>query len=461
MRVRTRLLLAFAYILIVVIVALEVPLAFNLNRRALAELEARALVQAQAMAGAVEEQELSPANAGVLQRLAAQVAEPGVTRVIVTDAQGALLADSDSPGTTGASYENRPEIQRVLAGEPFVQVTRFSTDLGQDILATAVPVTRSNRLAGAVRITQSLTGVRAEVRRIVLGLAAVGLVGLAAGLAVAWVLAGTLSRPLTRLAGTAHRLGEGDLSARAGTLGSGEIADVAETFDAMAERLEATVRAQREFVANASHQLRTPLTGLKLRLEGAADAAPADLRHQIEAAQREADRLAGIVDRLLQMARSVEQGRLPAEADLGAVARGGAERWRERAARAGASIEVSGNGTSVVAAREDLDQILDNLIDNALAYAPGPLSIEVAETDGAGILAVADHGPGIPAEERAGVMERFGRGARTAPGGSGLGLAIVRELAGRWGGAVEIGERPGGGGRIEVRLPLAEGFTRP
>ncbi|HYU57366.1 MAG TPA: hypothetical protein VEO00_04870, partial [Actinomycetota bacterium] len=197
MRVRTRLLLAFAYILIVVIVALEVPLAFNLNRRALAELEARALVQAQAMAGAVEEQELSPANAGVLQRLAAQVAEPGVTRVIVTDAQGALLADSDSPGTTGASYENRPEIQRVLAGEPFVQVTRFSTDLGQDILATAVPVTRSNRLAGAVRITQSLTGVRAEVRRIVLGLAAVGLVGLAAGLAVAWVLAGTLSRPLT------------------------------------------------------------------------------------------------------------------------------------------------------------------------------------------------------------------------------------------------------------------------
>src|SRR5690606_4249872 len=125
---------------------------------------------------------------------------------------------------------------------------------------------------------------------------------------LAYLLAGSLARPLRRLADAARRLGSGDLSSRTeGVGGAREVEELARSFDEMAARMEATVRAQREFAANASHQLRTPLAGMKLRLE-AVDAAglPDDARRQVAAAEREVDRLTGIVERLLATARAAE-----------------------------------------------------------------------------------------------------------------------------------------------------------
>jgi signal transduction histidine kinase len=233
---------------------------------------------------------------------------------------------------------------------------------------------------------------------------------------------------------------------------------VARTFDAMADRLQRTVTAQREFVANASHQLRTPLTGIKLRLESAREDAPTeDLRRQLRAAEQEADRLAGIVERLLVMARSVESGEAPAVSDLERVGRTACDRWSDRAEKAGGSLELEligdGEGAIAAAAEDDLNQILDNLIDNALSYAPGPVRMEVGRRDGRALVVVEDRGPGIPEEERGRVLERFYRGTGTTPGGSGLGLAIVRDLAGRWDGEVAVLAGASGGTRIEVSFP--------
>ncbi|HEX8098607.1 MAG TPA: HAMP domain-containing sensor histidine kinase [Actinomycetota bacterium] len=458
MKLRTRLLLAFAYILLAVIVALEVPLALNLNRRALAELKAQALVQAEAVGQSLE----GRIGTGQQQRrlyrfiqgLTAGLGSDRAIRLIVTDGRGRLIADSAGSGRLGESYESRPEIDRVLRQQTSVQTVRFSDELHQSILATAVPVFRRGVVVAALRMTQGLEGVHREVRRTMAGLVVVGLAGLLAGLVVAWALAASLSRPLSRLADAAHRLGEGDLSARSKVTGGGEIGDVAETFDAMAERLEATVRAQREFSANASHQLRTPLTGLKLQLESARERAesPEQLR-MLEAAERETDRLAGIVERLLVLARRAERGESIPATDLGEAARDGVERWKERTNAAGASISVVGDGGSVRARREDLDQILDNLLDNALSHASGPFRIELRGDDGQSVLAVEDRGPGIPPAERERVIERFYRGRAAAPGGSGLGLAIVAELARRSGGDVRIADGSDGGTRVEVRLP--------
>jgi len=462
MRVRTRLLLAFAYILLVVVIALEIPFAINLNRRALREEENRVLSQAQAVADGLElrpdllEDAADRERREELQAFVETEREGLLgARLIVTDDEGVVLADSEGAGQVGVSYANRPEIATILENdEAFATDRRFSEDIGQEILTAAAGAHAGDETAGVARVSVSLEGVNREVARIVAGTAAIGIAGLLAGLVIAWMLAGTLSRPLRRLAGAAHRLGEGDLTARSGVTSTGEIGEVARTFDAMADRLERTVTAQREFVANASHQLRTPLTGMKLRLEGAAEDAPTEeLRRQIKAAEHEADRLSGIVERLMVMARSVESGEAPAASDLGRVARAAASRWEERAARGGGSVEVAGDDVVAGAAEDDLNQILDNLIDNALAYAPGPVRIEVAARDGRALLVVEDRGAGIPEEERARVLDRFYRGRGAAPGGSGLGLAIVRDLAERWGGEVAVLPGEAGGTRVEVGFP--------
>ena len=239
--------------------------------------------------------------------------------MIVVDDRGFLVADSDGPVPPKALYatSGRPEIQRALEGTPFSQI-RDSIDLGHDIMATAVPIQDEERLLGAVRITRSVQQVNDNIRNITIGLGAIGLAALAAGLLLAFWLAGSLSRPLTRLAAAAKRLGHGDLSARAGDVsGAREVEELGQSFDEMADRLERSVQAQREFVANASHQLRTPLTAMKLRLEGAIAEAPDEaVRQRLEAADLEVDRLSGIVDRLLVMAREIEEG-TSANVDLG------------------------------------------------------------------------------------------------------------------------------------------------
>lgn len=436
-------------------IALGIPLAVNLQRRSVAELETQAIVRAQAIASFIGAENMQRGRREDLQRIVDDAADQVQGRVIVVDLAGNLVADSAGTELIGTRYATagRPEIVTTLQTEQPTSEVRPSEDLGQDIMATAVPIRDEERFVGVVRITQDVEQVRSNVRRTTVGLAVVGIAGLAAGLLLAFMLADSLARPLTRLAASARRLGRGELQTRAeGVEGAREIRELATSFDEMADRLERTVRAQREFVANASHQLRTPLTGMKLRLESAAAHAPNDgVRAQLAAAEREVDRLSAIVDRLLVMSREIESGE-PVHVSVGEAVHRALDRWRERAEAAGATLRASGDGGEAQANPTDLDQILDNLIDNALAYAPGPIEIEASDTGDHVLLAVRDHGPGIPAEERDRVTERFYRGRGTSARGSGLGLAIVRELAEKWGGSVTV-EGPGeGGSRVAVRL---------
>ena len=375
-------------------------------------------------------------------------------RVIVVDGKGTLVADSEGPEEVGSSFATpgRPEIGSALAGTPNTQI-RDSADLGHDIIATAVPIQQEGEIVGAVRITKNVQQVNDNVRNVTLGLISIGIAGLAAGLLLAFGLAGSLSRPLTRLARTAKELGEGDLSARAGDVrGPREVEELGRSFDEMAQRVERSVQAQREFVANASHQLRTPLTAMKLQIEGAvADATDDEVRERLLAADREVDRLSEIVDRLLVMAREVEEG-ASARVDVEDAARRAVARWTERAEKRHSSLEVRGDGGSARADPTDLDQIFDNLIDNATSYAPGEVIVETAPSNGRVIVAVRDRGDGIQPEEIARVTERFYRGREAPSGGSGLGLAIARQLAEKWGGTLTVRSTPGQGTRVEVAL---------
>ena len=375
----------------------------------------------------------------------------------MVDERGFLVADSDGSVATKTLYatSGRPEIRRALEGIPFSQI-RDSFDLGHDIMATAVPIQDEERLLGAVRITRSVQQVNDNIRNITIGLGAIGLAALAAGMLLAFWLAGSLSRPLTGLAAAAKRLGHGDLSARAGDVsGASEVEELGQSFDEMADRLERSVHAQREFVANASHQLRTPLTAMKLRLEGAiANASDPRARQQLEAADHEVDRLSEIVDRLLVMAREIEEGAV-SSVDVGDAVTRALARWNDRASERRSSIVGRGEPGSARVDPTDLDQILDNLLDNATTYAPGDVTVESGRSNGRIFVAVQDRGHGIGPEDLPRVTERFYRGREVPSGGSGLGLAIARQLAEKWGGTLDVESTLGEGTRIEVQLDPA------
>ena len=266
--------------------------------------------------------ELEDGDNRVLTRIAEQAAEESGGRVLVVDRQGRVVADS--AGQTG-NYGDRQEIRAALEGG-VSQGRRFSETLGESLLFTAVPVVVEGDVGGAVRVTQSVDAIDRRVRRDVLGLIGIGLIALVLGLAFAWFLAGTLARPLQRLAATARRVEAGDLGARAEPEGSRENQEVAHAFNDMTERLEHVLVAQREFVANASHQLRTPLTGLRLRLEAASLKAGPDLVGELDAAEREVERLARLLTALLTLAR--EGDRPPAREVISAAE--ALERARER-----------------------------------------------------------------------------------------------------------------------------------
>jgi signal transduction histidine kinase len=430
-------------VLVLAVVALEVPLVISLRERVDAEVKSQALGQAEIVAASVAGN-LAPGEA--LDGIADRAARAVRGRVIVVGAQGRLLADSAGEERLGIDYGSRPEIAAALAARSF-QEERRSETLDESILATAVPVLRAGTTdaAGAVRVTQSVDAVGRATWRATVGLIAIGLLVLVLGLAAGALIAGQVAGPVRRLDEAARRVADGDLSARATVEGSAEQRRLARTFNDMTARLERLVASQREFVADASHQLRTPLSGLQLRLEEArASTADAGAHEEIDAGLRELDRLSAMVTELLVLSQAGEIDAPAERVDLEDAARRAAARW---------DVEVSGGPADGFCSPADLDRALDALVENALHYGNG--RVEICSRPGA--LEVLDRGPGLSEGDLAAAFERFHRGAagRAGPTGTGLGLPIARELARRWGGDVTLANRDGGGARATITFPGA------
>lgn len=441
--------------LVLAIVALLVPLGLSLHDRVNAEVRLQARSQAEVVAARASPL-IAPPRLAELEGLARRAALDVRGRVLIVGQSGRVLADSAGAASVGSSYANRPELAAALGGN-VSQDTRSSLTLGEDIIATAVPVqSGTGTPAGAVRVTQSVAAVNRAIRRTWLALGLIGLLVLGLGLIAGAIIARRIARPILRLDEAAARVAGGDLSARAVVEGSTEQQALAQTFNAMTERLQTLLAAQREFVADASHQLRTPLAGLRLRLEEArSEAVSPQQREDLDAGLGEVDRLARIVTDLLELSRAGEGGRAAATTDPAAAVRRAGERFAATAEAAGCELRVEPGpepGTPVACHGSDLDRILDVLVENAIAYAPGAPIALVAHGPS---IVVRDHGPGPGPGETDAVFERFHRGsaARTAAvPGTGLGLPIARELARRWGGDITLGAAPDGGALVEVRL---------
>jgi signal transduction histidine kinase len=443
-------------VLLLALVAFGVPLALNLRDRVSSEVRSQALSQADIVASTAADL-LDSGSRGKLAGLTREAAGSVRGRVIVVDGKGRVVADSGSGATVGQSYAARPEIAAALSGRTF-QKTRRSNTLSADILATATPVHHNGVPAGAVRITQSIASVNSAVWKTIGGLALIGAVVMLLGLAAGLVIAGQIARPMRRLNVAVRRIASGDLEARAPVEGSSEQRSLATSFNEMTERLAGALKSQRRFVADASHQLRTPLTGLRLRIEEAQAVGVSPAADQeLDEGLREVDRLAEMVDELLVLSRAGERPSVAAEpVELARAADRAVERWRAAAEERGVTV-LRGDDQHpgvIESYGADVDRALDSLVENAVQYSREGGEVEVRAARG--LLEVLDRGRGLEPGEEASVFERFhrGRAGRSGPG-TGLGLAIARELVRRWGGEVTLARREGGGVRATISYPLA------
>ncbi|MEP6979291.1 MAG: HAMP domain-containing sensor histidine kinase [Nakamurella sp.] len=299
-------------------------------------------------------------------------------------------------------------------------------------LGVAAPVSDGDAVVGAVLATSSRSAVYAEIGGVWLGMLALA----ATALLIAWLLArrqaGLLVRPLRSLSEVAERLGGGDFSVRTQPAGITEIDSLTESVNRTAIRLGALVDRERSFSADASHQLRTPLTGLRMQLELALDQPGADLRAAIVAALSSTDRLESTIEELLLLARDLPQ---PSTAfDAHDFVEDLRRRWHPLLAARGRPLRLMADSAPQVQIRLGaLTQIMDVLIDNAERHGLGAVTVTVRGLENAVAIDVADQGPRLSLDPEV----LFQRRAAQASG-YGIGLALARRLAESQGGRLRL-----------------------
>jgi signal transduction histidine kinase len=330
-------------------------------------------------------------------------------------------------------------------------------------------VDTSGALTGAIELSEGPAYGRDILTSVARGWLAAGVLAVLLASLAGWLVAGRITAPIHALAQTASRMADGDLAARVPDAGGpstsqDELGQMARAFNRMADQVESTIVTLRQFVADAAHQMHTPLTALRTNLElaaGPGDAAPQPI--YLARAQGQVARLTLLTDELLQLAR-VETGIAGAQGqrfDLAALARSLAEAQAARAEQAGLEFNLLTPETPVwvMGQPEQISALADNLVDNALKFTPagGAVTVRLAVAQADAVFSVEDTGIGIPPDELPQLFRRFHR-ARNAAAipGSGLGLAYVKAVAERHGGRVAA-ENTGRGARFTVTLPQATG----
>ncbi len=461
-----RLLLSYLSITALVLVLFEVPLGLTAARRERAEL----MASVRHDAGAIATYAAGPLRSGDrhrLQAVAGAYRSQAGGRVVIVDAQGRAVADSHASDKTERSFASRPEVAEALAGREADGI-RYSATLDQRLAFVAVPVAPGGQVVGAVRVTYPAKVIDARILRNWLVLGAVAVLVLGVVSLVSLAMARSVSAPLKAIEVAAARLGEGDLSARAPVPASPpELRLLAREVNDAGAKLGRLVAHQQDFVADASHQLRTPLAALRLRLEMLeGEVASEEAAEDIGGALAEVHRLSRLIDGLLVLARAEQAGVGTEPLALEAVARDRLSAWSPLADERGVRLVVDvPESLGVEAAPGSLEQVLDNLIANALDVSPrgGRILLKGTEEEGWVVLHVTDEGPGMDAQRRERAFDRFWRPTGAAPaasgGGFGLGLAIARRLVESDGGQLDLLDAPSGG--LDARIRLRPAASQP
>jgi signal transduction histidine kinase len=352
-------------------------------------------------------------------------------------------------------------LDAVVATIPQEQPTTLEDELLR-ILGMTFADLEGSTSSGTDALLQVEQAVREQTLQLVRGLSIAALLLLVpVGLGIGWAVAGRVVRPVGTIAGVAREIEATDLSRRIRLDGPpDEMRDLADTFDAMLDRLDHGVRTQRRFVEDASHELRNPLAVIRTNLDVAlADPDDAEgLRRAAEVARGAADRMSTTVDELLALARTSMQPEQRTTVDLAEVVTDVAQEYDAEASTRGVRLSRGAPaGLAVDADRSALKRALANLVSNALRVAPSGSVVycRAGRAEGWLWFGVRDVGRGIAPEDQALVFRRAWRdGAPTPDGdGHGLGLALVRQIAESHGGTVSVASVPGQGASFVVWLP--------
>ena len=388
--------------------------------------------------------------------------EAGVSRVLVTDAAGRVLYDTSETDGAAGHYASYTEIAQALRGNDVFTVA-FTDGAFQSRCAS--PVIYRSQTIGAVYAYEHDVEQAALLQNLQNTLLRISETILVAVILSSLVLSRALTRRFSLLAGAIRQMREGDYDHRARVGGHDEITEIAGEFNSLADRLQSTEEVRRRFVADASHELKTPLAGIRLLSDSILQNEDMDketVREFVGDIEQESERLTRITEDLLRLTR-LDSGTADAAEpiDLARAVERAVHTLtlvaRER--EVALSYEIA-RGAFVLATEDEARQIVYNLTENGIKYnhAGGFVRVRLAGDDDDAVLTVEDNGIGIPDEDLPRVFDRFYRVDKMRSrdyGGTGLGLSIVSDTVHRRGGTVSAAARQGGGSVFTVRLPRA------
>jgi heavy metal sensor kinase len=440
---RLRVALAFAVSTAVALVALGAFVYFRVEATLDKQLREALDGQMEALLGHPEAERSATARQSAGESFAQVLTTEG--ELIASSAQvvGMLASDADLPEREGQTVV----VDRVVELRDNDTTEKESTILqlrreGEQILVVGTPRDDADDALDGVRTQLLIGGPLALLLASVLG----------------YLVAGTALRPIERMRARAASISAESHGERLPLPeAEDEVRRLGVTLNAMLDRLDEGIQRERRFVAEASHELRTPLALLRMELDLALSRSRTneELVAAVGSASEEVDRLTRLARDLLVLASSDEE-QLPLERsrfDVGELLASVTGRFA--ASADGRNLRVTGNFPVFIEGdRDRLDQVLGNLVDNALRHGGGEVVMDASQKDGQVVIRVSDEGPGLTADFKEHAFDRFSRGAGTRADGRGLGLAIVQAIVRAHGGSVNIDDRPDGAGTVvSVRLP--------
>ncbi|CBG75856.1 putative two-component system sensor [Streptomyces scabiei 87.22] len=456
-----RLLAGYLGLVLLVLLGLEIPFGLLFVRAETSRLS-NGIERDAGMLAELAEERIEENDTDELPELAADYAERTGARVVIVDRTGAVLTDSASLTPVGTDLSARPDIATALRNRTTVG-TAPDPDSGTETRYVTVPGASGETIRGALRLSHPTDVLAGRVRDICLTLALTGLGVLAVATLIALALARWIIRPVHALERATTQLADGTLTDPPAThLGPPELRRLAASFTHTATRLQHLLASQRAFAAEASHQLKTPLTALRIRLENFEPHLDPAVHDSLDEAIDETERLARMIQGLLSLARLESTATTPETTDLDAVIADRAATWTAFAAEHRVHIITTGHPAGHVWAIPGApEQIIDNLLANALRVSPPGTTITLATRPGPeGVeLHVIDQGPGMSEAERSRAFDRFWRASDAHHDGTGLGLPIVEQLTLASGGRITLEAAPRGG--LDAVVLLRPARTTP
>jgi signal transduction histidine kinase len=409
---------------------------------------------------------------GIQKKVESLANELGL-RITVINPKGVVLGDSETDPSEMVNHSDRSEVIMAMK-DGFGQSTRPSDTLGYNMKYVAVRIGDEDKLLGLVRLAMPLSEVQLEMQSIYRAVLLGAVVALVIALTVAYFLSRSMTSPIREMKEIAQRLAEGDFSRKVRVKSQDELGELARSLNTMADELQAKMenlkrmdRVRTDFVANVSHELKTPLTLIKGYIETLEDKAINDTKKAgkfISIIKDHTDRLSNIIDDLLSLSElelsrdSIVKSEFDLKSLIDDIVLGFGHSLAAKQHKL--TLEVQGQDFKISADRDKIEQVFVNLIDNAIKYTgeSGRIEICLVQQNGEFVVTVEDNGIGIPREDLDRVFERFYRvdKARSRQlGGTGLGLGIAKHIVLAHRGEMRIESDINRGTKVLVTLPRA------